>query len=196
MTNETKDYIIDEAYKLFLNCNYDSVSINDISKAIGLTKGALYHHFKNKEELFKAVIEKYLALPAMEIDYRDISLLSYNELLLDYVKGIINQICHNDKDLVPINYLSLLADSFRHFPDFADKTLGFFKGEIDKTKKVFDLAIEKGEIRSDINTQTFAVIYHSNASMLAGNILRNNSVEEAIQMFRTQLSEIYKILKN
>jgi len=55
--NDTREYIIDESYKLFLNRSYEAVSISVISDAIGFTKGALYHHFKNKEELFKAVID-------------------------------------------------------------------------------------------------------------------------------------------
>jgi len=65
---DTKEYIIDQAYKLFLTKSYEAVSISDISNAIGLTKGALYHHFLTKEELFKAVIDKYL----MSISLTDI----------------------------------------------------------------------------------------------------------------------------
>ena len=57
--NDTRDFIIDEAYKLFLTQSYEAVSISTISEAIGLTKGALYHHFTNKEDLFKAVIDKH-----------------------------------------------------------------------------------------------------------------------------------------
>ena len=53
----TKEFIIDEAFKLFLDHSYEAVSISDISQAIGFTKGALYHHFKNKEELFKTPLK-------------------------------------------------------------------------------------------------------------------------------------------
>ena len=60
--SDTRDYIIDKAHSLFLSRSYEAVSISEISKAIGFTKGALYHHFKSKDELFKAVVENYLII--------------------------------------------------------------------------------------------------------------------------------------
>lgn len=52
-----KDQIIKEAVKLFSAYSYDSVSMNDIAKKVGVTKPALYYHFKNKEELFEYIIQ-------------------------------------------------------------------------------------------------------------------------------------------
>ena len=43
---------------MFLYNNYEAVTINSIIKAAGLAKGALYHHYISKEELFKAVVDK------------------------------------------------------------------------------------------------------------------------------------------
>jgi AcrR family transcriptional regulator len=81
--NDTKEYIIDQAYTLFLSHSYEAVTISDISKAVGLTKGALYHHFINKEEVFKAVIDKYLIIDLMEVlKLRDKSSLILLDLIL------------------------------------------------------------------------------------------------------------------
>lgn len=56
---ETVKRILDEALVLFIEKGYDATSIQDIVDHLGgLSKGAIYHHFKSKEEIFRAVCEK------------------------------------------------------------------------------------------------------------------------------------------
>ncbi|MUH34956.1 TetR/AcrR family transcriptional regulator [Zobellia amurskyensis] len=52
----TKNLIIDKAYKMFYENGFKTTSIGEIMKATTLTKGAFYHHYKNKEELGLEVI--------------------------------------------------------------------------------------------------------------------------------------------
>ena len=52
----TVERILDVSQRLFLEKGYDSTTIQDIvDKLGGLTKGAVYHHFKSKEEIMDAV---------------------------------------------------------------------------------------------------------------------------------------------
>lgn len=52
----TVERILDTAQRLFLEKGYDNTTIQDIVDALGgLTKGAIYHHFKSKEEIMDAV---------------------------------------------------------------------------------------------------------------------------------------------
>lgn len=56
---ETVKLIVDESYKLFIEKGYDNTSIQDIINHLGgLSKGAIYHHFKSKEDIFEAVCDK------------------------------------------------------------------------------------------------------------------------------------------
>lgn len=56
---ETVKLILEEALKLFIEKGYDNTSIQDIINNLGgLSKGAIYHHFKSKEEIFEAVCKK------------------------------------------------------------------------------------------------------------------------------------------
>ena len=57
---DTKDLILETAYTMFLYNNYEAVTINAIIKSTGLTKGAIYHYYASKEDLFKAVVDKYV----------------------------------------------------------------------------------------------------------------------------------------
>ena len=52
----TVERILDAAQRLFLEKGYDNTTIQDIVDELGgLTKGAVYHHFKSKEEIMDAV---------------------------------------------------------------------------------------------------------------------------------------------
>ena len=52
----TVDKILDVSERLFLEKGYDNTTIQDIVNELGgLTKGAIYHHFKSKEEIMEAL---------------------------------------------------------------------------------------------------------------------------------------------
>ncbi|KAJ48749.1 AcrR family transcriptional regulator [Clostridium tetanomorphum] len=56
---ETIERILDVSLKLFLEKGYEHTTIQDIVNALqGLSKGAIYHHFKSKDEIVDAVFEK------------------------------------------------------------------------------------------------------------------------------------------
>jgi TetR/AcrR family transcriptional regulator len=52
--------ILGSAEALFLKKNYADVTMEDIAEAAGVTKGAVYHHFTNKESLYVAMLHAAL----------------------------------------------------------------------------------------------------------------------------------------
>ena len=50
--------ILDTSAKLFSQQGYKEVSIRDIAQACGMTNAALYYYFKNKEDLFLAMLQR------------------------------------------------------------------------------------------------------------------------------------------
>jgi AcrR family transcriptional regulator len=48
--------IVDGARKIFLSRGFDAASMGDIAKAAGVSKGTLYVYFKDKDELFAAIV--------------------------------------------------------------------------------------------------------------------------------------------
>src|SRR5512143_2441738 len=56
--NSGRDAILDTSAKLFSQQGYNGVSIRDIAQACGMTNAALYYHFKNKEDLFLAMLQR------------------------------------------------------------------------------------------------------------------------------------------
>ena len=59
---ETVQLILDVAFRLFMEKGYEHTSIQDIINQLGgLSKGAIYHHFKSKEDILVAVTERMTA---------------------------------------------------------------------------------------------------------------------------------------
>ena len=55
---ERKNEILDAAEKLFGAKGFDHTSTNDILNEIGIARGTLYYHFKSKEDILDAMIER------------------------------------------------------------------------------------------------------------------------------------------
>ena len=50
--------ILDVATHLFVEKGYDATSLQDIINETNLSKGAIYHHFSSKEEIFEAIFHR------------------------------------------------------------------------------------------------------------------------------------------
>jgi len=56
---KSKENIVRVAFILFLEKGYREVTIKNIMEATGLSKGAIYHHFTSKEEIYDATLQTY-----------------------------------------------------------------------------------------------------------------------------------------
>ena len=57
-TQDTRDRILDAAEDVFNNRGYSSTTLTEIAEAAGVTRGAIYWHFKNKDDLFEAMCSR------------------------------------------------------------------------------------------------------------------------------------------
>lgn len=58
----TREMIMDAARDLFTLNGYRNVSMRQIAKELGYSHGAIYYHFKNKAELFFALVEEHFQM--------------------------------------------------------------------------------------------------------------------------------------
>lgn len=91
--DRTKQYICEEAYKLFAERGYKDVTMKDICERTGLSRGGLYRHYDSTEQIFLEITKGFAEskndflekmkqnVPAVEI--LDEILLSYTEEMLD-----------------------------------------------------------------------------------------------------------------
>lgn len=66
---QTREALIEAARALFAERGYAAVSLEEIVRAAGVTRGALYHHFKDKQDLFRTIVREI----EKEIDERMLS---------------------------------------------------------------------------------------------------------------------------
>lgn len=69
-SRETRDALIETARELFLDKGYAATGTPEVVEKAGLTRGALYHHFRDKQALFMAVTETEAFRIAQDIESR------------------------------------------------------------------------------------------------------------------------------
>ena len=61
---DTKEKILMTALQLFARDGYEAVSVRTIAEELGMTKGALYRHYKNKRDIFDCIVERMIQMDA------------------------------------------------------------------------------------------------------------------------------------
>ncbi len=60
-SSDSREAILNAAQRLFVNRGYRGISMREIADEVGMTKAALYYHFRDKEQLFMAILSGVLA---------------------------------------------------------------------------------------------------------------------------------------
>ncbi len=81
-TDATRAVLIAAARRLFTEKSYAETGTPEIVAQAGVTRGALYHHFEDKQALFQAVVEKEAEAVAAEIEAAAPDALSPRDALL------------------------------------------------------------------------------------------------------------------
>ena len=160
----TKERIIEEAFKLFLNHNFEKVSIIDLEKAIGKTRGAIFYFFKNKEELFIEVVDTYIVKTQNPSDkFKFDADLSLEQFIYQYINGI-NTTMSKMLSLSVVNiykgYFTLYLQASRIYPNFAEIMTRNSIEELNLWEKVITRAIQTKEIK-EVDTKHYATIFRS-----------------------------------
>jgi TetR/AcrR family transcriptional repressor of nem operon len=64
----TRTRILDSAQTLVLQQGYAGTSVDDVIEAAGTTKGGFFHHFPSKQDLARALVERYAAEDSAVLD--------------------------------------------------------------------------------------------------------------------------------
>lgn len=93
---ETRQHILDVALRLFSQQGVSSTSLAQIAQAAGVTRGAIYWHFKNKSELFGEIWElSESSIGVLETEYRakfpDDPLSVLREILVYVLEATVNE---------------------------------------------------------------------------------------------------------
>ncbi|WP_347841050.1 TetR/AcrR family transcriptional regulator [uncultured Draconibacterium sp.] len=123
MKNTTKNQIINAAGVTFERYGFKKTTMDDIAYAAGKGKSSLYYYFKNKEDVFEAVVAYEAELLVNEINEAINSSASAIEKLRSYVnirmkrfvkKGNLTTAL-NDNFLATFNFIEKIRNNYREF---------------------------------------------------------------------------------
>jgi AcrR family transcriptional regulator len=92
-TSETgvREEILATAMRMFIQQGYHGLAMRQISEAVGVSKAALYYYFKDKEELFLAILNAYLNEIEASIDAIRAGAGSSTDQLRQFVQSVLEQ---------------------------------------------------------------------------------------------------------
>ncbi len=86
----TADRILDAAEDLFAEKGYSATSLGEVADRVGIRSPSLYNHFKNKEALYREVLERLLtdfAAPMQELDSAPVTY----ERVFEWLEAMVRQ---------------------------------------------------------------------------------------------------------
>jgi TetR/AcrR family transcriptional repressor of nem operon len=149
---ETRRRIIQAAERVFTRRGYGETVVDDILAAAGISRGAFYHHFSGKEELFKALLEEHL-----NEGLRAFGALgpasSLREVIERFVSFLIDDMkAHLDSEGLPFEFL---AQATRE--DWARGPLSDFHRRTHAlVVRLLRYGQEAGAVRSDLDVEAAA----------------------------------------
>ena len=157
---ETRKLIIDKALPIFNTKGYNAASLSDITSATGITKGAIYGNFKNKDEVATAAFERGVEIVTGEISKRVRVEKTAPDKLMSIVKFYQEYI---NKPPIP-GGCPILNSSVE-----ADDSLPFLRARVirsitllkDSISKMINRGIVEGQIKKDTDVEEFTNFFYS-----------------------------------
>ncbi len=153
-----KDEILRKAMILFLTRGYREVTMKEIQNSVGCSRGVMYHHFINKEQIFEEVVRIYL-LPA----FSNFSIIPSGKALtlLDaintsvefrtrYISLFKEVISDKQKDYY---FFKLIFQVGEHYEGFMELVNQLIEQELSTWKIIVRLALKNGEIKKDTDVE-------------------------------------------
>ena len=86
-----REEILAVAMRMFIQQGYHGLAMRQISEAVGVSKAALYYYFKDKEELFLAILNSYLNDMESSIDAIRAKSGSSADQITQFVESVLRQ---------------------------------------------------------------------------------------------------------
>ncbi len=173
---DTKQKILDQALELFSTKGYDSVSVGEIAKAVGIKAPSLYNHFPSKQAIFDAIVASTAAqyeadTGKIDIHVQNVSqdIPAFTEIsedaLFKKVQQIFEYSLHNEsicrcRRMMSIEQVRSSELAVLYAWRYVDRLLAYHAG-------IFRALIAAGEIRAE-DPNELAMMYVAPVVTLIG----------------------------
>lgn len=172
----TRQRILDEALALFSARGYDSVSVGEIAKAVGIKAPSLYNHFPSKRAIFDAIVEATAAQYEADTDKIDIhvqnvaqDIPAFTEITADALVEKVRQIflySLHDENISRFRRM-MTIEQFRSPELAALYSRRYVERVLDYHAGIFRALIAAGEIQAE-DPDTLAMLYVAPVLTLIG----------------------------
>lgn len=195
---ETKEHILEVAFMLFLQNSYKGVTMNDIVKNSKISKGAFYHYFESKEQLFLEVLN-HILIDSFAVDFSRLSYKSMYQFFHDFIDELKKIFTNTKKNTIlsinDANFFFLIFEGIRMFPEYRKSLFKYQEHELNAWLKIIKIAREKKEIRSTMTDEQIARSFIYISDGIGMKLIMGGKLE----LMGTELFEIwnsfYKQLK-
>lgn len=127
-TPSTRERLVAAAFELFLQHGYGGTGVNQILAHSKLSKGAFYHHFKNKDEIYAEIIDDFFLKPLEMTDFDKMGTLSLREIraiLADYYASLPLEI-QKRADMDMARFYAVFFEAISRLPKFRSKVQSYY----------------------------------------------------------------------
>ena len=187
----TAQYIVEISAPIFNKNGYAATSLNDITKATGLTKGAIYGNFKNKEDLAYASF-KYIVKALMKPLSKHLELSNSPIKKLYLITDFYRNYYSFSKQLGGCPVLNIGVDANNSNSELLNKVRDTIQRIQDKLCSIIENGIEEGEISTEINAMQYAKRIDT---IIQGAIFMTYTMNDEVYMKDT-MNHIDQIITN
>jgi len=208
--SDTKEKILITALQLFANDGYEAVSVSAIAGMLGMTKGALYRHYKNKREIFDSIVDRMVQIDVEcakkhevpEVTF-DQSPSAYCGVSMDNIKSfIISQFRFLTEDEFGQNFRKMVTLEQYRNPEMADWYHKVFAGgPVSYLEDLFREMMARGVLKNS-NPRLLALEFHAPFYLLLSMADAPSDGEKAIDLLKAHIesfirkNSIKKVIKN
>lgn len=191
----TKENILHTALRLFARDGYEAASVSDIAGELGITKGALYRHYKNKRDIFDSIVERMYQIDAERAKKHEVpeetfdrSPSAYRSTDMDKVTAFIEAQFHFlTEDEFALNFRKMLILEQYRKPEIAElyqKCL--VSGPVSYIEDIFREMMERG-IWDKTDPKQLALEFYAPFYLLLSISDSESDKEELAKLLKTHI---------
>ena len=195
MVKDRKELIIYKALELYLINGYENVSITDLQSALDMGRGTMYYHFKNKDEIYVEIVNRFFLRPKQEMLRlkEDIRVPDMIEALLRYFKFLEESLMElEQRNINTSNVIMLLYSAYHRFPELYRRAHRLYATEQSMWLRALRNSMIDGDVRRDLPLEETAALF---TQIKDGYDAGRSGMQMDFNMVRKQYQLLYSLIR-
>lgn len=199
-----REEILQNALQLFMSMNYERVSLQMVTRSVGLSKTGIFNYYPSKLDLFVAVADRYL----FHAQNPDNKFAPHDGTLRDFIDKYIEGVDRTMSDIVRTGnirkeqmpgkspnagYFHFLQQVLFYYPDGKRRINDWLQSEYGLWSRAIRLAARHGELPADTDAEQAAALFRQVFIGLAYQMSYADGLD--VNVLRERFLYIYGLLK-